>query len=275
VDGLGIVHLGAFVVAGLLLNLTPGPDLLYTSVQAGAHGARAGWVAALGIGTGCLLHVALGAIGVSALLAASSTAFSALRLAGAAWLVWMGLRMLLARPRRDAATAAHVARGSAPDSDPGSSTGSPTGPSTGSPTGSSRGSSSGPASDASAGPDRAGAAPAPTPRTLGAVWRDGALVNALNPKVAVFFLAFVPQFIAPDAARPALAFLVLGAVFVVNGTLVTGALGTLAAGAAAALRAGPPTHGWRRHASRALPWLPRAVGAAFVALGARLALSER
>jgi threonine/homoserine/homoserine lactone efflux protein len=246
-DALGIQHLGAFVAAGLLLNLTPGPDLIYASAQAGSHGARAGWIAALGIGTGCLLHVALGALGVSALLAASATGFAVLKLLGAAWLVWLGLRMILARPRD--------ARFGAPPADA---------PVVGDPA------IGAPSVHAPASGD-----PRRASRPLAAIWRDGALVNALNPKVALFFLAFVPQFIAPDTARPGLAFVVLGAVFVVNGTLVTGAVGTLAAGAAASLRAGPATRGWRRAAARGLPWLPRAVGAALVALGARLALADR
>ena len=251
-DALGIQHLGAFVAAGLLLNLTPGPDLLYASAQAGTHGARAGWVAALGVGTGCLMHVTLGALGVSALLAASATGFALLKLVGAAWLVWMGLRMILARPR-DALVGAHAV-GPPGVGPPGVGAPARCGPCVHVP---------------AAGASRRAS------RSLLAIWRDGALVNALNPKVALFFLAFVPQFIAPDAARPGLAFLVLGAVFVVNGTLVTGAVGTLAAGAAASLRAAPATRGWRRAAARVLPWLPRAVGAALVALGARLALAER
>ena len=224
-DDLGIVHVGAFVVAGLLLNLTPGPDLLYASTQAGAHGARAGWIAALGIGTGGLVHVVLGAIGVSALLAASPTAFVALKLAGAAWLVWLGARMLLA---------------------PGG-----------------------------AGERAAARGTADAHRGAGAIFRDAILVAALNPKVALFFVAFVPQFIDPAAPRPALAFVLLGAVFVVNGTLVTGAVGSLAAAAAASLRTAPPDRGWRRAATRAAALLPRAVGAALLALGVRLAFAER
>ncbi len=227
-DALGIVHVGAFVAAGLLLNLTPGPDLLYTSTQAGAHGTRAGWIAALGIGTGGLAHVALGAIGVSALIAASSAAFVALKLAGAAWLVWLGARMLLAAPT----------------------------------------SSSPPASTV-------GERPARASRPGGAIFREAVLVAVLNPKVALFFLAFVPQFIDPSAQRPALAFVLLGALFVVNGTLVTGAVGTLAAAVAASLRAPPADRGWRRAAARVAALLPRAVGAALLGLGLRLAAAER
>jgi threonine/homoserine/homoserine lactone efflux protein len=238
----GILHFGAFVIAGLLLNLTPGPDLLYTSAQAGAHGARAGWVAALGIGTGGLVHVLLGALGVTALLAASATAFATLKLAGAAWLVWIGLRMALSR---DVA-------------------GSPTQPSP-APAG-----PAGPADAAAPGDRLQQDAPARAAhRSLRAVYRDAVGVAVLNPKVALFFLAFVPQFIDPRATDPALAVALLGAVFVVNGTLVTGVVGTLTAAAARRLRAGDlPLAG------RASAWLPRVLGAGFVALGLRLALED-
>jgi threonine/homoserine/homoserine lactone efflux protein len=228
-ESLGILHLGAFVLAGLLLNLTPGPDLVYTSTQAGLQGTRAGWVAALGIGAGGLVHVTLGALGVSALLATSAAAFTALKLVGAAWLVWLGVRMLVARD--------------APQ--PGDS------------------------ADAAA-PVR----PAAARRPSATIFRDAVLVSVLNPKVALFFLAFVPQFIDPSSPRPALAFIALGALFVANGTLVTGAVGTLAAAAAASLRSHPADRGWRRAAAIVSRWLPRAIGAAFVGLGLRLALAE-
>ena len=231
-DALGIAHVGAFVVAGLLLNLTPGPDLLYASTRAGAHGARAGWIAALGIGAGGLVHVALGALGVTALIAASPGAFAALKLAGAAWLAWIGARMLLAPS-----------------------------PSVGAPATGGRAPSPAPASEA--------------PPRAAAILREAVLVAALNPKVALFFLAFVPQFIDPASPHPALAFVLLGVLFVVNGTLVTGAVGTLTAAAAASLRTGPTDRGWRRVAAPLAALLPRAVGAVLLGLGLRLAVAER
>jgi len=229
-ESLGILHLGAFVAAGLLLNLTPGPDLVYTSTQAGLHGARAGWIAALGIGAGGLVHVTLGALGVSALIATSAAAFGVLKLVGAAWLVWLGLKLLLAR---EAPAATPPVPHAAPAADP-------------------------------------------TPvRRAAPIFRDAVLVSVLNPKVALFFLAFVPQFIDPASPRPALAFVALGAVFVANGTLVTGAVGTLTAAAAASLRSRPADRGWRRGAALVARALPRAIGALFIGLGLRLALAER
>lgn len=229
---LGVQHLGAFVVAGLLLSATPGPDLLYTATAASSGGRIAGWVAALGTSTGCLIHVALGALGVTALLAASPQALGALQLAGAAWLAWLGGRMLLATaPARAARTVAppgHTGAVAVTD-----------------------------------------VVPAARPRPLPAVFRDAVLINLLNPKIAVFFAAFVPQFIAPQATHPGLAFAALGLLFVANGTVVTGTLGTFAAAAASRARRGGTL---AAHAAR---WLPRAVGAAMIAAAARLALDGR
>ena len=90
-------HLILFVAAGLLLNLTPGPDVLYIVTHALRSGARAGVVAAAGINAGCLVHVIAAAAGLSALLAASATAFSVLKWVGAAYLLYVGVRLLLAR----------------------------------------------------------------------------------------------------------------------------------------------------------------------------------
>jgi len=224
-DGLGIPHFGAFVAAGLLLNLTPGPDLLYACTRGAAQGRRAAWAAAFGTATGGLIQVALALLGVSALLAASPAAFGLLRVAGAVWLVWLGFRMLAARGSAD--------------------------PSLG-----------------GAGPAGAQARPLP------AIWREAIAIAVLNPKTTLFFLAFVPQFIAADAAHPALAFALLGGVFVLNGTLVTGTLAALAATAAGSLRTAPANTRWRRGVDALARLLPRALGALFVALGVRLALSS-
>src|SRR6187402_121503 len=90
-------HLLLFVAAGLLLNLTPGPDVLYIVSNSLRSGARAGVVAGLGITAGCFVHVFAAAIGVSALLAASATAFTVLKWVGAVYLCWVGARLLLAK----------------------------------------------------------------------------------------------------------------------------------------------------------------------------------
>ena len=203
-----------FIVAGLLLNLTPGPDVLCIVTHSLRGGVRAGLFAGLGIGAGCFVHVAAAALGVSALLAASATAFTVLKWGGAAYLLWVGARLLLPRAPRQVADLQALAR----------------------------------------------AQPAVTP---GAAFRTGFLTNVLNPKVAIFFLAFVPQFIAPDAAHPALAFLLLGALFNLNALPVNAGWALAAA--------------WmvRKDAvQRGMHWLDRAAGALFIAFGVRLALTD-
>lgn len=212
-----------FITAGLVLNLTPGPDVMYIVAHAVRGGARAGVAAALGIAAGCLVHVAAAALGVSALLATSATAFALLKWAGAFYLVWVGVQMLRAALRPDATD--NIAAGAIP---------------------------------ASAGAELH----AQVPRA--AVWRRGFLTNVLNPKVALFFLAFVPQFIAPGTAQPGLVFLLLGLLFTVNGLLVC--VGWALAAAWAARRAGA--------LQRALRWLDGVAGGLFIVFGVRLALTQ-
>ncbi len=207
-----------FVAAGWLLNLTPGPDVFYIVTHALRSGARAGIVAGLGITAGCFVHVAAAALGVSALLATSATAFTALKWAGAAYLVYVGVRMLRARPGQGLAA---VAR------------------------------SAGTAAQAAATP-------------LGEVFKGGFWTNVLNPKVAVFFLAFVPQFIAPGTEHKALAFALLGTLFNLNAIPVS--IGWALAAAWMARRIGA--------VQRGMHWLDRVAGALFVAFGIKLALAE-
>ncbi|MBX9817096.1 MAG: LysE family translocator, partial [Burkholderiaceae bacterium] len=179
-----------FIAAGVLLNLTPGPDVLYIVSNALRSGANAGMVAALGITTGCFVHIVAAAVGVSALMAASATAFAVLKWAGAAYLVYVGLRLLLAKGESAMQLGA------------------------------------------------AGADPASASRQNGlkSIFLRGFWTNALNPKVALFFLAFVPQFIAPGVENKPLAFLLLGLVFNFNGLWVN--MGWAVAAAWLARRAG-------------------------------------
>ena len=101
----GVDHLGLFVLTGLLLNLTPGPDVLYIVSSGLRGGARAGCVAALGITAGCCVHIAAATVGLGALVATSATAFSVLKWVGAAYLVYVGLSALLRRTAGTALTA--------------------------------------------------------------------------------------------------------------------------------------------------------------------------
>lgn len=206
-----------FIAAGLLLNLTPGPDVLYVVSHALRSGARAGMVAALGITAGCFVHIFAAAVGVSALMAASATAFALLKWAGAAYLVYVGLRLLRPGP------AALVRLDAAP----------------------------------------ADVAQPQVASAYRAIFLRGFWTNALNPKVALFFLAFVPQFITPQMDNKPLAFLLLGLLFNFNGLWVN--VGWAAAAAFLARRSGL--------VQRSLRWLDRAAGALFVGFGIRLALT--
>jgi len=199
-----------FIAAGWLLNLTPGPDVLYIVSNSLRGGARAGMVAALGIFAGCFVHVAIATVGLGALLAASAMAFTVVKFIGAAYLLWMGVRLL---------------RASTPGWTPEA---------------------------------------APAEPDLRRVFRRGFLTNVLNPKVALFFLAFLPQFIAPDASHKTLAFLALGVLFSVNALPVTLGYAWLAAWAADRVSL----------VRRAMHWLDRAAGVLFIGFGLKLALTD-
>lgn len=208
-----------FVAAGLLLNLTPGPDVLYIVSHALRSGARAGIVAGLGISAGCFVHIVAAAVGMSALMAASPTAFSVLKWLGAAYLLWIGARMLLSRapPKTPELTAGHAIH-------------AVHAPATG----------------------------------MKAVFLGGFWTNALNPKVALFFLAFVPQFIAPGADNKPLAFLLLGLLFNFNAIFVNIAWAALAAWMARRMGA----------VQRGLHWLERVAGIMFMGFGLKLAFTD-
>lgn len=163
--------LAAFLAAGIVLNLTPGADVMFATASGIAGGPRAGAVAGLGVGLGGLWHVGLAALGISALIAAHPAALLGLKWAGAGYLLWLAWKSWRAT-----------------------------------------------AAPALAGGQR---------RALAALWR-GFVTNALNPKVALFVLAFLPQF--TDAARGPVwqQILVLGALFTLTGTAITAGYGALA-----------------------------------------------
>ncbi len=208
----GIHHFGIFLATCIALNLTPGPDTFYILGRSVAQGRGAGVASALGIGTGALVHTLAAACGLSALLAASAYAFLAVKLMGAAYLVYLGVRMVFAK---GAATASAGTAGFA---------------------------------DAS----------------LLTAYRQGLLTNVLNPKVALFFLAFMPQFISADSPDKFMAFLVLGLSFVTTGTLWSLALAWFAALLGSRLRG----------SSGFANVLNRAAGALFIFLGVRLAVAK-
>jgi threonine/homoserine/homoserine lactone efflux protein len=212
---LGIHDLWLFVVSAVLVNISPGPDSAYIVGRSLQLGWRAGMMAALGISCGCLVHVFGTAIGLSALLMASSVAFTVIKWVGAAYLCYIGITMLLSRRKSEA-------------------------------------------DDAAAG----SGAVAPRPGlSLRQVFWQGVLTDVLNPKVALFFLAFLPQFVNADAPHKSAAFILLGLMFISTGTVWCFTIAALAARAAFRLR----------QSSGALVWINRALGGVFVYLGVRIA----
>ena len=201
-------RLALFIGAALVLLAVPGPAVLYIVTQSIGHGRRAGVVSCAGIFTGTLVHVGAATIGLSALLASSATAFDVVKYAGAAYLIFVGLRRLFGREPETIA--------------------------------------------------EAGAA-----RSFGALYRQGVIVNVLNPKTALFFLAFLPQFVDPSRGSATLQILFLGLLFAVLGfcsdttyALVAGTFGE-----------------WLRRSRGYLSVQRYVSGAVFVGLGAVAALS--
>ncbi len=206
---LGISLLG-FIAAALVLLLTPGPGVMYIVARSIGQGPRAGLVSVLGLSAGALVHVAAAAAGISTILLASATAFGLVKAAGAAYLIYLGIRTLLAR---GAVASTEVC----------------------------------------------------TPRSAGRLFADGALVSVLNPKIALFFLAFLPQFVDPGGGPVTQQILLLGLLYVAL-ALVTDS--------AYALLAGSLRHRLRDRALQGP--LPRYIsGSVYLGLGVGTALTGR
>jgi threonine/homoserine/homoserine lactone efflux protein len=207
----GIHDLWLFVLCALLLNITPGPDTLYIVGRSSSQGLRAGAFAALGIGANALVHVSAAALGLSAILAASATAFTVVKFVGAAYLLWVGVGLIRSAGAGQSTEAVIDNRG----------------------------------------------------LRMRGVFLQGFLTNVLNPKVALFFLAFLPQFVATDASSKPLAFLLLGVIFDFNGTLWN----LFVAWSASRLSRSAPGAAFKA-------WFNRCVGCLFIGVGIRLALDR-
>jgi threonine/homoserine/homoserine lactone efflux protein len=202
--------LAVFSLAALALLVVPGPAVLYIVARSVTHGRLAGIVSMLGVATGGLVHAVAAALGLSSLLVSSATAFTAVKYAGAVYLVVLGLRTLRSRPAA------------------------------------------------------AGAAVPAEPVPLRLLYLQGVVVNVLNPKTALFFLALLPQFVDVHAGSAALQMIFLGVVFVALGVVSDGAY-ALAAGSVGA---------WARRrplAVRAQRWVS---GGVLVGLGVATALGD-
>ena len=198
-----------FLVAALMLNIAPGPDMLYVIGRSVGQGRRAGIVSALGVFVGCWVHILAAAFGIAALLRSSPMAFNLVRYAGAGYLVYLGIRMLAQK------------------------------------------------SDLSSQQLKAA--------SLKSIFRQGVITNVLNPKVAIFFLAFLPQFIDARRGSVALQIVLLGLIFNVGGTLVNLAVAYAGGTLGELLRR-------NQRIARLQRWF---TGLVFIGLGLRLAWQRR
>ena len=181
----GIAPIAVFIVAALALNISPGPDMLYVISRSLEQGRKAGIISALGIGAGTLVHTFVTAIGLSAVLLSLPIAFEFVRYAGAAYLVYLGLRMLLERNSGKATTEYSSSK---------------------------------------------------SVRSLRSIFQQGVTTNVLNPKVALFFLAFLPQFVDQSKGTVAFQIILLGLLFDTSGTSVNVIVATLAGHVSDSLR---------------------------------------
>jgi threonine/homoserine/homoserine lactone efflux protein len=198
-----------FLIASWLLNLAPGPDMLYVMGRSIGQGRRAGVISALGIFSGTLVHITLAAAGLTAILRSSPLAFNVVRYMGVAYLLYLGVRLLIQRS------------------------------------------------------SELGIAQV-KPVSLWSVFYQGALTNVLNPKVALFFLAFLPQFVSTGGRNTAWEIILLGMIFNIGGTLVNLAVASTGGFLGNLLRRNP----------RIARVQQRFTGAVFVGLGLRLGLKR-
>lgn len=160
----GIIHYEMFLAASIILNMTPGSDTIYVLSRSIAQGRRTGMYSVLGTSAGCVIHTVLAALGLSVILAQSAVVFMMVKIAGAIYLGYLGLTMLLAK-------------------------------------------------------DTLAAAPAQAAMSPKDTFWQGLIIDVLNPKVALFFLSFLPQFIDPQNSYGIIPFLILGLTFIVTGAL--------------------------------------------------------
>ena len=207
---LGTQHYWLFLLSGIILNLTPGQDTLYIVGRSIAQGRRAGLLSALGISIGSVIHTLAAAFGLSAILATSSLAFSAIKLIGAGYLVYLGIRMWIDRPSTHQNSVQL------------------------------------------------------NPANSRSIFRAAVLTNVLNPKVALFYLAFLPQFVDPSAHSKLIPFLFLGATFITTGTIWCVILALAAAKIASLIRTSKTAGAVIRRATSVL----------FMGLGVKLVVSK-
>lgn len=207
----GIVNYEAFVLACILLNLTPGNDTIFILTRSIGQGKKAGVISVLGIGTGNIVHTVLAAFGLSLIIAQSILLFTAIKYAGAVYLIYIGYKMFTEKtPLQTNEITAHAA-------------------------------------------------------DYATIYRDGVITNVLNPKVALFFMAFLPQFIDPALENTVFPFLILGATFITTGTIWCLILATFSAAIFSKLKANRTASGY----------INKICGMALIGLGIKVALTGR
>ena len=206
-----LAHWSTFLIAAVLLNLSPGPDIAFILAQTAKNGQRSGFAAMFGVWSGAFLHVLLAAVGLSAILATSAVAFTLVKWVGAAYLVWLGIQAF----RSDGASYS---------------------------------------SDSEV-----------TPSSNLKIFQQGIIVAVLNPKVAIFFLAFLPQFVVVGAGPAAAQLFLHGFLIIVVAAFIEPPLVIL----------GAKLTNYLKQNSRVAAWMDRGLGTLFIGLGVRLALSER
>ena len=206
-----ILHWMTFLSAAVLLNLSPGPDIAFILGQTLRNGRRQGFAAMFGIWTGAGLHVVLAAAGLSAILATSALAFSIVKWLGVAYLIWLGIRMLLSRG------------------------------------------------------DSFVSNENPNNLSRHSIYWQGVLVSVLNPKVAIFFLAFLPQFVVEGAGSNGAQLFLHGSLIIVVAAFIEPPL----------VLAGSRLGSFLKENRQVGLWMDRGLGALFVTLGVRLAASTR
>jgi threonine/homoserine/homoserine lactone efflux protein len=200
-----------FALASFILNITPGADMLYVATRSTGQGIKAGVISSLGVMVGCIAHATAAVVGLSAIIASSATAFTIIKYAGAAYLIYLGIRSFLSKDNSFSI-----------------------------------------AENSEKLPDRK-------------IFMQGAITNVLNPKVALFFLAFLPQFVDPKSDSPALTILLLGIWFTISGTIVNIAIAIIFG----------KMGNWLANKEWFVRWQNKITGVLLFALGLKIALTKK
>ena len=200
-----------FAFASLMLNITPGNDMIYVATRSTSQGVKAGVVSALGIAGGCIVHLLAAVIGLSAIIANSAIAFDIIKYVGAAYLIYLGIKSFLSKQNKFNIS------------------------------------------------DKV------EPKSLSQLFWQGVVTNVLNPKVALFFLAFLPQFIHPERGNASMQILLLGLWFNFSGTVVNSVVAVLFG----------KLGNWLADKQTFIKWQNKITGLLLVGLGIKVALSSR